>query len=162
MCFCYKNIKTERENKMSDEFENINDRLPDLSAVLAQRIASKNNESLSGNLPPPGTIDPYKLMLKKKQEEVGEVDSSTIQKWPEKDIVELEDYCKKTGIVGFNCGKMNPIAAFHMLKQKFGDYTNVPLEERVPSGYEKRGTLSKYGPNYPYGEIQTKKQILHD
>lgn len=146
---------------MSDEFESINSRMPDLQAVLAQRIAARQAEVNPTN-PPPGTVDPYQLMLKRKNAETAQVDPSTIVKWPEESIKQLQDYCTKMGIVGFNSGRMHPLAALAMLKKQFGDdYTNVPLEERVPVGYEKRGTPSGYGPNYPYSQAVNKKQILH-
>lgn len=145
-----------------DEFESINSRMPDLGAVLAQRIAAKNAEA-TGTAPPPGTVDPYQLMLQKKREDVypPTIDAKTIVKWPEADVKKLEDYCAKAGIVGFNCGRMHPVAALAMLKQQFGDFSGVPLEERIPAGYEKRGTHSGYGANYPYSQAMNKKQILH-
>jgi hypothetical protein len=51
--------------------------------------------------------------------------------WPEKDIKILDDFCKKHNIVGFNCGKMNPIAALALLKQKLG-ISDTSLQERTP------------------------------
>lgn len=51
--------------------------------------------------------------------------------WPEKDIKALEDFCKKHGIVGYNCGRMNPIAALALLKQKLG-IVDSSLQERTP------------------------------
>jgi hypothetical protein len=147
---------------MADEFEDINNRIPDLSTALAQRITSKKAEESGITSPPPGTVDPYQLMLKRKQGETAEVNPETIVKWPEDSVKKLEDYCKKMGIAGFNSGRMHPLAALAMLKKQFGDdYTDVPLEERVPVGYEKMGTSSGYGPNYPYFEAMQKKQILH-
>jgi hypothetical protein len=147
---------------MADEFENINSRIPDLSSALAQRIASKSGTNINGTLPPPGTVDPYKIMLKRKQDEIGEVDPNTIQKWPDDSVKKLQDYCNKMGIYGYNSGRMNPLAALALLKKQFGDdYTDVPLEQRVPEGYEKRGTPSGYGPNYPYTQAMNKKQIIH-
>jgi hypothetical protein len=83
-------------------------------------------------------------------------------KWPEADVKRLQEYCLKMGIEGFNSGYLPPLVALAILKDKFGDdYTNVPLGERVPEGYEKRGTPSPYGPNYPYSEALKRKQILH-
>jgi len=147
---------------MSEEF----DAYPDINNLMAQRLAQKiSTNSFQGTspLPPPGTVDPYQLMIKKKQAETEvQADPSTIVKWPSDDIKKLEDYCAKVGIVGFNCGRMHPLAALAMLKDKFGeDYTDVPLNERVPTGYEKVGTPSAYGPNYPYSQAIKKKQILH-
>ena len=145
---------------MSDEYEDLSSRIPDFNAALAQRIAAKKGE-VSPSIPAPGTVDPYKIMVQRKQAEVGEIDPSTIRKWPENDVKRLEDYCARLGIVGFNAGRMSPVAALAMLKQQFGDYSDVPLEERVPEGYEKRGTHSGYGPNYPYTQAMNKRQILH-
>lgn len=146
---------------MSDEFESINNRIPDLSSALAQRLAAKTGQT--SPIAPPGTVDPYKLMLQKKnQENVGEIDPSTVQKWPEADTKKLQDYCTKMGIVGFNSGRMPPLVALAMLKRQIGDdYTDVPLEQRVPEGHERAGTPSGYGPNYPYSQAMAKKQVLH-
>ena len=147
---------------MADEFESINSRIPDLQSALAARIAAKAGDVDTSN-PPPGTVDPYKLMLqKKRQMDTGDIDPGTIVRWPEEATKQLQDYCTKMGIVGFNSGRMHPLAALAALKKQLGDdYTGVPLEERVPAGYEKRGTPSGYGPNYPYSEAIRKKQVLH-
>lgn len=51
--------------------------------------------------------------------------------WPEKDMKALDEFCRKHGIVGYNCGKMNPIAALCMLKQKLG-ISDSSLQERIP------------------------------
>lgn len=146
---------------MSDEFDSINNRLPDLGAVLAQRIAAKQGSVAAPSTTPSSeAFDPYKAILKKKEAETAPIDPATIVKWPEKDVKALEDYCKKVGIIGFNCGRMHPIAALSMLKQQFGDFGDVPLEERVPAGYEKIGS-SGYGPNFPYSKAVNKKQVIH-
>lgn len=136
---------------MSDEFPT----LPGFENLLQQRIAQK-----SVALPPPGTADPYNLMLQRKKGEIKEVDPATIQKWPEEDVKELEDYCRRNGIVGF-ASRMNPKLALMQLKRQVGDYSGVALEDRVPEGYEKVGTPNKYGPSYPYSAAVAKKQILH-
>lgn len=147
---------------MSENFEDIGNHMPDMAAALAQRIAARKAEEAGTTLPAPGTFDPYQAMLKKNRGETIPVDPDEVQKWPEEDLKKLQDYCQKMGIAGFNCGRMHPIAALAMLKQRFGeDFSNVPLEERVPAGYEKAGTKSSYGPNYPYSEALRKKQILH-
>jgi len=148
---------------MTDDFESLNSRIPDFGSALTQRIVARKAEETGTTLPPAGTVDPYQLMLKRKQgEELKEVDPSNIVKWPEADTKKLEDYCSKMGVVGFNCGRMHPLAALAMLKKQFGDdYTDVPLGERVPEGYEKIGTKSPYGPGYPYSQAVLKKQILH-
>lgn len=147
---------------MAEEFESINGRMPDIASVLAQRIASRKSEESGTTTPAAGTVDPYQLMLQKKNSETAPINPETIQKWPEEDVTKLRDYCQKMGIVGFNSGRMHPIAALAMLKKQFGeDYSGVPLEERVPAGYQKSGTHSGYGPNYPYTDAIRKKQILH-
>ena len=96
-------------------------------------------------------------------EESGEIDPKTIQqKWPDEDVKKLQDYCTKMGVCGFSSGKMQPLVALALLKKQFGDdYTGVPLEDRIPEGYNKRETISNYSPNYPYTEAMRKKQILH-
>jgi len=139
---------------MSEEFPT----LPDLNSALAMRIAQK--KAVEGPLPPPGTTDPYQLMLKRKAGDTAPVDPATIQTWPEEDVKALEDYCKRQGIIGF-ASRMNPKLALMQLKQQIGDYSGVPLEERVPEGYEKRGTPNPYSSNYPYSEAMRKKQVLH-
>lgn len=142
---------------MSDEFS----QLPDMNAMLAQRIAAKKADA-TGTTPAPGTFDPYQAMLARKSGKPVEPTLPEAQQWPEEDVKLLQDYCQKMGIVGFNSGRMNPIAALALLKKQIGDdYSNVPLNERVPAGYEKIGTKSQSGPNYPYGEAMKKKQILH-
>jgi hypothetical protein len=145
---------------MSDEFESINSRIPDLSTALAQRIAARTGQTSNVN-PPPGTVDPYKLMVQRKQGETTEINMDTIKSWPEADVKKLEDYCAKVGVVGFNCGRMHPIAALALLKQQFGEFADIPLAERLPAGYEKMGTPSGNGQNYPYSQAMAKKQILH-
>lgn len=147
---------------MAEEFENINSRLPDLGSVLAQRIATKQADQ-PNSLPPAGTVDPYKMMLQKKRAaEAGDIDPGKVMRWPEEATTKLQDYCLKMGIVGFNSGQMHPLAALAMLKKQYGeDYTDVPLEERIPEGYEKAGTRPPYNPSYPYSEVMRKKQILH-
>lgn len=147
---------------MADEFEDLNSRIPDLQSALAARIAAKQGTTVNTANPPPGTVDPYKLMVSRNRKmEASDIDPGTIVRWPEEAVQALQDYCAKMGIVGFNCGKMHPSAALMMLKKQVGDYTDVPLEERIPDGYEKRGTHSGYSANYPYSEAMKRKQILH-
>ena len=65
-------------------------------------------------------------------------DSTTIT-WPSEDIKTLEDFCKKHGVVGFNCGHMSPIAALAFLKKKMG-ISDPTLTERTPYvGYLQTG-----------------------
>ena len=144
---------------MADEFENLSSRIPDFSAAIAQRVSQKQGTTTTPT--PTPSFDPYQAMLKRKEAETAPIDPATIKQWPEEDVKRLQDYCERMGIVGFSCGRMHPIAALAFLKEKFGgDYTDVPLEERVPSGYEKLGAEG-YGPSYPYSKAIQKKQILH-
>ena len=102
-------------------------------------------------------------MLQRKKEASGEVsmpDPSTIQKWPEEDVKELEDFCKRNGIVGVST-RINPKIALMQLKRQIGDYSGVALEDRVPEGYQKINAQNKYNVNYPYFQEKSKKQILH-
>jgi hypothetical protein len=146
---------------MSEEFESLNSRIPDFGAAIAQKIAARSTES-GGQLPPPGTVDPYKLMLQRKQGITSDPVIPTVPEWPAEQVNKLQDYCAKMGIVGFNSGRMSPLAALAMLKKQFGDdYTDVPLEERVPAGYEKIGIKSPYGPSYPYSQAVNQRRILH-
>lgn len=111
--------------------------LPDFNQVAAAKLGS-------------GGFDPHKLMVQRKQLETGEVlDVTPVQKWPEKDIKALEEFCAKYGILGFNCGRMSPVAALAMLKNQLG-IVDGPLEERVPTGYQ------PYSPVKPY-----QKTLLH-
>ena len=76
-----------------------------------------------------GGFDPYKSMLMKKQQEEGQtVDTSNTIKWPAEDVKRLEDFCKRCGIFGFNCGRMSPAAALSMLKTKLGVADTSPVE----------------------------------
>ena len=111
----------------------------------------------------PGGFDPHKLMIQKKQSESGEIEDTTPkQEWPEKDVKALEDFCAAHGILGFNCGKMSPIAAMAMLKRTMG-IVDGPIEERVPFGYEKFGAKKPvFNANYPYMSMVKKKTILRD
>ena len=146
---------------MNEEFEDINSRIPDIGSVIAARIANKK-ASITGENISRGTVDPYQLMLQKKTDTTTDISPESVIKWPEEDVKKLQDYCSKMGIVGYNSGKTHPLAALALLKKQFGeDYTGVPLESRIPEGYEKRGTISGYGPNFPYSEAMKKKQILH-
>jgi len=127
--------------------------LPDFNQVLAKRLAPTQQEL-------PG-FDPHALMVKKHKVETGEVppDPTPEVKWPEKDVKALEDFCQQHGIMGYNCGRMHPIAALAMLKQQLG-YDDRPLQERVPFGYEKAGTPNKYGPSFPYAQPADKRVII--
>ena len=139
---------------MSEDFHT----LPGLDNLLQQRIAQKSG--VDGPLPPPGTMDPYKLLMQRKRGETIPIDPSTIPQWPEEDVKELEDFCKRNGILGIS-SRMNPKLALMQLKRQVGDYSGVSLADRVPEGYERMGTPNKFGPNSPYSQAVVKKQVLH-
>ena len=112
----------------------------------------------------PNGFDPHAAMVKRKEINSGEVvDDTPKQTWPEKDVKALEDFCKQHGIMGFDCGKMSPIAAMAMLKNMLG-IVDGPLADRVPFGYEKLGAKPMiYNHNYPYTQMikeKTSKKTL--
>ena len=132
-------------------------RAPDFNQMMGQRLSNPTKpveaKSTTG-------FDPYKVMVKKKEADDGKpIDTSDSVKWPAEDIKVLEDFCQKHGIVGFNCGKMSPLAALAMLKNMMG-IADGPLENRVPPGYEKLGTKNPYNPSSPYQMNIQKKSLL--
>ena len=95
--------------------------MPSMEQVIGQRSPTVIKD---------GAFDPHQLMVKKKITDSGEsVDLTPKHSWPNQDIKALEDFCLKYGIVGFNPGRMSPIAALSMLKQKLG--VIEPTENRV-------------------------------
>lgn len=86
------------------------------------------------------------MMLKRKDANA-EGAMAPVQTWPEADVKKLEEFCKKMGIVGFNCGNMSPLAALALLKTKLG----IPEEPQQTEGY---------GPNFPYTEAMKKRILL--
>jgi hypothetical protein len=67
----------------------------------------------------PPEFDPYQALLKrKKQQDSGEL--PPIKDINPDDLYELQQFCQLHGIVGFNCGKMNPKTALQMLKSRMG------------------------------------------
>jgi hypothetical protein len=104
--------------------------------AFSQILTDRQTENKKG-------FDPHKLMVKKKQVlngEVNDIPRVPERQWPEHDIQTLSEFCKKHGIIGFNCGTMSPIAALAMLKQKLG----LVDEERVT-----------------YSQAMTKKTLLN-
>lgn len=133
--------------------------VPDFSQILAKKMANAIQPSLPG-------FDPHAVMVKKNQVDKGEIPAPAVSdapKWPEKDVQTLEDFCKQYGIIGFNTGRMPPLAALAQLKKMMGvDYTNVSLESRVPSGYQRLGTPHNgLSPNYPYQNPTDKRGVLN-
>lgn len=78
----------------------------------------------------PPEFDPYQILLKrKKQQDSGEIPSITDMN-PD-DVYALQQFCQQHGIVGFNCGRMNPKVALHMLKSRMGIKEN-PIPPPAP------------------------------
>lgn len=122
-----------------NDFETIN--VPDMTSILAQRIMAKKSNTESA-FPTGNSIDPYQMMLSKKNGDIPQEILDIRQEWPSEDISTLESFCRKNGIIGFNCGKMNPKAALALLKKQVGNFENVPMDDRVIDGYQKVGTES--------------------
>jgi hypothetical protein len=132
-----------------EEFESINTRMPDLQTALMARVASRTGESAV----PTGKVDPYQVMLNRKRGI--EPDLPPVQEHSSETVKKLQDYCQKMGIIGFNCGRMNPLAALQMLKNQLGDFQGeTAYEDRIEPGYQKLGikdeSVSKPG-----------RQVLH-
>ena len=124
---------------MSEDNDNYINRIPEFDAMthLQQRMSQAK---------PSQTNDPYQLMLKRKAINSGEIQEPT-QTWPNEDVIKLEEFCRKMGILGFNCGRMSPLSALAFLKQKLGVVEDIPKTEG-------------FGPNYPYTEAIKKRLLL--
>ena len=122
---------------MNDESESYSELPIDFSTFVDNKLRTiKNMENRT-------SFDPYQVMLNKKKINDGEmVEMPETVNWPKKDIKALDDFCKEHSILGFNCGRMSPIAAIAFLKSKLGIVDSVSLEERVPYGYTKIGQSS--------------------
>ena len=75
-----------------------------------------------------GGFDPFSEMLKRKHQSDSLDIDLTVTPHNEEDVKELEDFCEKHAIVGFNCGRMNPKAALQMLKSKMGVIEKKPSQ----------------------------------
>lgn len=144
------------EENYTSEFSTV----PDIGAFLQRRLAMKKAEA-TAQVAPNG-FDPHKLMVQKHKIETGEVpvDTTPAPQWPAEDVKALEDYCQKMGIVGFST-RQHPRLALQQLKQQMGDMSDIPLESRVPMGYEKSGTINSHNCNFPYSKPQDKKSLLN-
>jgi len=84
----------------------------------------------------PPEFDPYQVLLKrKKQQDSGEL--PPIKDIDPDDLYELQQFCQMHGVVGFNCGRMNPKAALQMLKSRMGireNPTTPPAQKKVLLG----------------------------
>ena len=90
--------------------------MDNLQAMMVMRQQSAPVAASSG-------FDPYQAMLRRKQSTVqndtGYI-NTPVQQYDPKDIQELEEFCTKYGIMGFNFGTMNPKTALRMLKTRMG------------------------------------------
>lgn len=77
---------------------------------------------------PASLNDPIFQSLVRRKQEGEDTTLPSIQEFPQQDIDELESFCRKYGIIGFNCGRMHPKAALRMLKSRMG----IPIEESTP------------------------------
>ena len=102
--------------------------IPSFESLLANRLQPMVTTN--------GSFDPCASLVKRKQRGEDTV-LPAVQQWPEEEIKALEDYCKKIGLIGFSLGKLSPRMTLNMLKSKFGDFTGIPLENRIPMGFEK-------------------------
>jgi hypothetical protein len=87
-----------------------------LQSMMIMRQQSAPVSSING-------FDPYQAMLRRRQSNVDTdtgYNNDVVQQYDVKDIQELEEFCQRYGIMGFNFGKMNPKAALRMLKGKMG------------------------------------------
>jgi len=135
-------------------------RAPDFNQMLGGMLGGKAPEAKPG----PNGFDPHKLMVKKHKVETGEAlpEIPKAPTWPEADVKALQDYCQRMGIIGFST-RHNPRLALAQLKQQVGDMSDISLENRVPLGYEKRGTLNSHNSNFPYQKpTSVKKSLLND
>ena len=78
---------------------------------------------------PTSLNDPIFQSLVRRKQQGEDTNLPPIQEFPQQDIEELESFCRKYGIIGFNCGRMNPKSALRMLKSRMG----VPIEEATPA-----------------------------
>jgi hypothetical protein len=78
---------------------------------------------------PTSLNDPIFQSLVRKKQNGEDTNLPPIQEFAHEDINELESFCRKYGILGFNCGRMSPKSALRMLKSRMG----VPIEEATPT-----------------------------
>jgi hypothetical protein len=69
----------------------------------------------------------YSMMLKRKQQEESDASLPPQVNYANDDIIELEEFCRTHGILGFNCGNMHPKAALRILRGKMG----IPTTENI-------------------------------
>ena len=79
------------------------------------------------------TFDPYQMLMRRKQSQDYFQDTPVVEYDP-RDIEELEEFCSKHNILGFNFGKMGPKAALQMLKRKMGVVTEQKINKTILHG----------------------------
>jgi hypothetical protein len=130
---------------------------PDFSQMMAGMLQGKPVEAK----PSPNGFDPHKLMVQKHKIEKGEIEPNLPEdpKWPVEDVQALEAYCQKMGIIGFST-RQHPRLALAQLKRQVGDMSDIPLENRVPMGYEQVGKPNSHNCNFPYSKVTDSKKSL--
>ena len=73
-------------------------------------------------LSPASDFDPYQILLKRKEQN----QNPHVMDYDETDVFELQQFCQKHGIMGFNLGKLHPKAALSMLRKKMGILETAP------------------------------------
>ena len=109
-----------------DDWKTINYNTTGLPPVSSD-LGFNNSYSFNNN-------DPiHTMFLKKRKQELGEenVDLNRVEH-NKSEIVELEEFCKKYGILAANFGNMPPAMALRLLKNKMGIF-----EEPVASKKDK-------------------------
>ena len=70
-------------------------------------------------------FDPIKALMKNTAPEVKRDDAGQEM---------LKKYCQSRGIVGVNCGNMDPVAALRMIKGRLGDNSVLPSNKGILNG----------------------------
>lgn len=95
-----------------------------MGSITSARVGIRKNDDMSLD-----GFDPYQAMLKRKkhQEEPLAHEDPVIPLHNQRDIQALEEFCRQYGIIGYNCGTMNPKVALQFLKRKMGVREEHPL-----------------------------------
>ena len=96
---------------------------------IGSGVYGQMNKPMANSMP---DFDPYSMLLKKKSQTENPQEISVVE-YSEEDVMELESFCRKHGILGFNFGRMNPKSALRMLKSKMG----ISIEDNVTSNKSK-------------------------
>lgn len=107
--------------------------LPSFDSFVNRKLSQTEKNNVS--------FDPCKLIQQRNNQESPSMPE--VKEWDVEDVKKLEEFCTKHGILGYNFGRMNPKLALLMLKKQMGVYTDTPMEERVPLGYESMNKKNK-------------------